>query len=518
MDTKIFVMTHKEISPLPSDIYIPLQVGKYGKPSFGYLSDDTGDNISAKNNSYCELTGIYWLWKNMSCDTIGICHYRRYFVHEENLLPKEDIENIISQFPIIVPCSLKVPDLNVYEQYKREHYAKDLLLCRDVISEKYPAYLPAFDYAMSISFITYANMWITKKEIFNRYCTWLFDILFEVEKRVDVSDYDDYQKRIMGFLSERLFRTWLFLQNEKIAEIPVKMMTPEDFFKKQNKADLISRYTRLALAPVLTLYQNQNIDNAYHSINTLNEEQKTPVWLFLPDEPETLPEVMQLCLKSIQQNLPPDKTSLYLITLDNCMNYVTLTDTIIQKFNANLIDLSMFSDILCAELLYRYGGMWIEPTYLIPKMLPKDFFNNSALFTLRHRNLSSLITGGNWTTDLWYTQKNSILFKFLTEAYWYYFENNDKFIDQHFSDYIITLAFNEIPYIKNLIENCEYMDKQTFILEKDINKKITEERIYNLNTNALFYKLNPENDYQKNTLTGELTLYGYLIKTFFYNV
>ena len=67
---------------MPEDkIYLPIHVGRVEKADLGYLGDDTGDNISAKNANYCELTGLYWAWKNLKCDYIGLCHYRRYFAH-----------------------------------------------------------------------------------------------------------------------------------------------------------------------------------------------------------------------------------------------------------------------------------------------------------------------------------------------------------------------------------------------------------------------------------------------------
>ena len=67
-------MTHKKIEAISDQMYIPLQVGSEGKEDYGYIRDNTGDNISAKNLNYCELTGIYWLWKNMECEVIGVCH------------------------------------------------------------------------------------------------------------------------------------------------------------------------------------------------------------------------------------------------------------------------------------------------------------------------------------------------------------------------------------------------------------------------------------------------------------
>lgn len=518
MDTRIFVITHKKIAPIPSDIFVPMQVGRYGKEDFGYLSDVAGDNISSKNSSYCELTGMYWLWKNMKCDIIGMCHYRRYFVKDEKLLDKAYIENTIEQFPIIVPSSMAVPDKNLYEQYNRMHYIKDLHICRSVIQKMYPEYLLAFDYAMNISFITYANMWITKKEIFDRYCKWLFDILFEAEKEIDISGYDDYHKRVMGFLSERLFRVWLFMQDEKIKEENVKMIAPEDFDNADKKVALISKYTKLMLDPIVQLHKNQTTDKSLAEPFECNDDfdRKIPVWVCWFQGEDDMPEIVKLCVESLKRNVPKNKAIIKFITLENCMKYVTFTNSIIDKVNKGLISLTLLSDILRAELLYRYGGMWIDATYFVSQKISDEFFERDKIFTLRFKNpiWSTDITKGNWSGNIWYTKKNNHLFRFLMEAFWYYFENNDKIVDYYFIDYIIALAFNEFPDIRNSLEECEYSNEKVFDLDKYMNKKVSDDRIQKLKTESIFYKLNRRNEYVKENIAGEQTVYGYLTKQY----
>ena len=98
--------------------------------------------------------------------------------------------------------------------------------------EKYPEYIDAFDKVMSDRSFYAFNMFISRKELFDSYYKWLFDILFELESRIDISSYDDYNKRIFGFLSERLFNVWLKYQDLKIKEIMV--YNSEEDFKKQN--------------------------------------------------------------------------------------------------------------------------------------------------------------------------------------------------------------------------------------------------------------------------------------------
>lgn len=213
-EVKIYVATHKMANFPKQDIYIPLHVGAEGKEDLGYLKDNTGDNISIKNKNYCELTATYWIMKNDNSDIVGLTHYRRYFFKNiysnsfKNILEKQEILEILKNYDIIVPKKTNL-DYNVKKQYEVVHHLKDLEECKNIIKEKYPQYEQAFNKIMNDYKMHTCNMFISKKKLFNEYYTWLFDILFELEKRVDISNYDDYNKRIYGFLSERLFNVWL---------------------------------------------------------------------------------------------------------------------------------------------------------------------------------------------------------------------------------------------------------------------------------------------------------------------
>lgn len=223
MDIRIFVAAHKHFHNIATEeIYLPLQVGREGKEALGYLTDHTGQNISHRNANYCELTGLYWMWKNISCDIIGLCHYRRYLVHDEKILTKAYIQEKMEQYDMILPNSSMSRYLNEYEHYCDKHMQKDLECCHEVIKERYPQYETAFLWTLSSNLISLGNIIITKKDILDAYCVWLFDILFEVDKRTDLREYDDYQKRIFGFLSERLLRVWVMMQRYHVLEENVK--------------------------------------------------------------------------------------------------------------------------------------------------------------------------------------------------------------------------------------------------------------------------------------------------------
>ena len=203
MDIQIYVISHllEDIEKTRNDsIYTPLFVGRNGRDNFGYCSDDNGDNISSKNPYFCELTGLYWIWKQSKADIIGLCHYRRYFVNEkDNLLEKDEIESILSDYDLIIPYFGTSLLENVYEDYDNEHYGKDLDLCRDLIERMTPEYLDSYDKVIYGNKLCHYNMFIAKKEIIDGYCEWVFPILFELEKEINAKDYDDYRKRSMAF-------------------------------------------------------------------------------------------------------------------------------------------------------------------------------------------------------------------------------------------------------------------------------------------------------------------------------
>lgn len=212
-DIRIYVMAHKSFEEPKDSIYIPMQVGAALHDSLGYLGDDTGDNISAKNPNYSELTGLYWMWKNgPKCDITGLCHYRRYFLAGEDgtLLGAGDYERILQRYDVVVTEGLLYQQgESVYDMYGEKHYHKDLDLTRAAVEKFYPEYLQAYDEVMQGRGMYYANMMATTQKRLNEYAEWLFTILFEVERNIDMTGYDDYNRRVFGFIAERMVLVWI---------------------------------------------------------------------------------------------------------------------------------------------------------------------------------------------------------------------------------------------------------------------------------------------------------------------
>ncbi|GAP72119.1 DUF4422 domain-containing protein [Candidatus Symbiothrix dinenymphae] len=216
---KIYIATHKKYLMPDDELYLPLHVGKRGKLNIGYRGDDDGENISVKNPSFCELTGLYWIWKNVNEDYIGLVHYRRYFSVTlyinrklypfESILNSDEITSLIPKYKIIVPRKQVYLIESLYSHYAHTHDKVHLDITRQIIEEKYPDYLIDYDKVSKQIYGYMFNMFIMDKSLLDSYCQWLFDILFELEKRVDISNLSTFQKRLFGRVSEILFNVWL---------------------------------------------------------------------------------------------------------------------------------------------------------------------------------------------------------------------------------------------------------------------------------------------------------------------
>jgi len=263
MNVKILVCCHKQDVMATFSPYMPIQVGKtISNVNLGVVGDDTGDNISSKNKSYCECTGLYWAWKNLKrVDVIGLCHYRRYFdFHHQVKRPynyrtypvsefgKLDLSVPESVIRKVVKGSVVVTEPNVYPysiwcDYSNCHYSTDIRVVHEIICEKgEQKYIDAFDESICKSNkLSHYNMFLMRWEDFDRYCAWLFSILEEAERRIDISHYDPVQGRIWGYLAERLMNVWLYAERKELIKKPLLWILDE---KLERMSPLHYMFTR----------------------------------------------------------------------------------------------------------------------------------------------------------------------------------------------------------------------------------------------------------------------------------
>ena len=226
----IYIATHKKINFDLPPIYKWVQVNaEKNGPWEGYLNDAEGDNISSKNDSYCELTALYRLWKHSTAEIQGLCHYRRflgkrlflslaeagdnYYFRKEKIanhvLQEEEILNFLERTDVLLARSLYPYPFTAFEDLQRFVYLKDIEAMMTIIEEEYPDYFEPLQKTLFSTNISYRNIFIAKKNFTDKYCSWLFPLLHKIEHRIDISNYDKNHRRIFGYFAEVLLNVYI---------------------------------------------------------------------------------------------------------------------------------------------------------------------------------------------------------------------------------------------------------------------------------------------------------------------
>ena len=267
---KIIVCAHKADYCKSDDIYMPIHVGKaLSNVELGYIGDDTGDNISKKNPSFCELTGMYWAWKNLkNVDYIGLNHYRRYFIQDKfknfkelyistvesekfETINKELILKSLHDSDVALPRR-KIFTTSIWKLWSKMHNEREIIILKEVFEEYYPDYLNSFDTIFRNNKASQYCMFITSWDNFDRYCNWIFDILFKLESKFNTIDAEYYRtSRIYGFLAEHLINVYVHKNKLRIKYLPVLQLGVESknvnmirYFGSRIKSELRYYYNR----------------------------------------------------------------------------------------------------------------------------------------------------------------------------------------------------------------------------------------------------------------------------------
>ncbi|MBQ1544630.1 MAG: DUF4422 domain-containing protein [Clostridia bacterium] len=248
-NVRIIVATHKDYRMPEDPMYLPLHVGAAIHDfDLDFARDDTGDNISDLNLSFCELTGLYWAWKHLDADYLGMVHYRRYFTVHLNagtdfdaVLQEPELQDILQTAKVVIPRKRYYFIETLYSHYEHTHYAEQLDMVRSILVDYYPDYLKSYDRVVSEKSGHMFNMMIMRRDLFQRYCAWLFDILFKLKDRLppELEELTGFQGRFYGRVSEIIFNVWLDYQLEHallkwsdVRELPVMVMERTNWPKK----------------------------------------------------------------------------------------------------------------------------------------------------------------------------------------------------------------------------------------------------------------------------------------------
>lgn len=260
MNIKLLIAMHKEYRVPKDDLYLPIHVGAAGKEILKagdnlIQRDDEGDNISEKNPYYCELTALYWAWKNLDAEAYGLVHYRRYFSNKGfiyrishspwgSILTNDETQSLMKNHDIIVPAKRNYVIETLYSHYAHTHDKAHLDKTLEIVREYYPDLAQYVEEAYVSRSGHMFNMCIMRRRYFNQYCGFLFDVLGKLEPEVNLEGLSAFDARLFGRVSEILFNAWINYmteENARIKTIPYVHMEKVDW-RRKGKNFLMAKY------------------------------------------------------------------------------------------------------------------------------------------------------------------------------------------------------------------------------------------------------------------------------------
>lgn len=485
-DVKIFLAYHKDSIRIKSDIFTPIHVGRNissidnRKNLSDIIGDDTGDNISYKNKNYCELTAQYWVWKNYhESEYVGFMHYRRllnfnlekhydedkwgcccdtffseyykrkYFLDDKHVREVTRSSDIITVEPWDVNNAGSKNLYDHYEHSDKKLFIKDYDNALDILRKKYPNYSDDIDIYNRGNYGYFTNIFIMKRNIYDEYCSWLFDILFELEKISDISNYNFQEARIYGYISEWLFGIFIThikrLNKYKVLELQKTIINNTD---KLNECINVcfscdNRYAKYLGVTITSILVNKNYDESIHMFvldGGITEENKTKIKSYVNSYNNTKIDFINIDT-SIFKNCPLDTipgTHLSLATYYRLILSSIINLDKILYLDCDIVVTSSLRELYCFDLADNYLAGVID-------ILFKDNTNRLGL--------SKYVSAGVILLNLKAWRRDR-----LEEKFFNFIKQNYSRILYHDQDVINCVCQEKICYVDKIwnAQTCEY--------------------------------------------------------------
>ena len=275
----------------------------------------------------------------------------------------------------------------------------------------------------------------------------------------------------------------------------------------KKKQKLILNYLYNNYSDLICNYRNHKSIG----LNDKDSINSKKIWVFWWQGYDNAPELIKTCIDSIVKN--NNNHEVVFITQDNIKEYLELPLYVIKKFEEGIISYTEFSDISRIGLLNKYGGLWLDATFLVTDVIPNEIFGYS-FYTGRLEtddNITSL-SSYRWNTAFMAGNASNTLFSFINDFNLKYWEREDYLIDYFLLDHIISIAYENIDFIKQQIDNVPINNPNLFKLNHQLNTEYNSESFQELIKNTIFHKLQRRQMFHDKTKANQLTYYGYIMK------
>lgn len=254
-------------------------------------------------------------------------------------------------------------------------------------------------------------------------------------------------------------------------------------------------------------------ENSVGIVKTYPQKPVT-VWTLWWQGELSAPELVKVCLDSQREAFKPLGIQVVVLTQENWKKYISLPKHILNKVSSGTITLTHFSDIIRAELLRKYGGIWIDATVYCTKPVPASILQRD-FFTVKTCEKSDALTRRRWTGFLMGGKPGMLLFNYMTEAFHYYWRTKNALAAYLLIDFVIAIAYERFPSVKEKIDQVEVSNPELRSMLRNLNKEYEQEEWEKLTAETVFLKLSYKSEFnggelRQKTPEGRLTYWGKL--------
>ena len=246
---------------------------------------------------------------------------------------------------------------------------------------------------------------------------------------------------------------------------------------------------------------------------TVGKNGRMPVWICWWQGISEAPELVQRCIARMEKMFG-DKADIRIITFDNYRQYIAFSETVAEKFNKGCISMTHLSDILRAQLLCRYGGLWIDATYYIWDDRFIDALCQFPFFTQKQGGeLNELdIVSGRWANNFMKGPAGFPLFGFMVEAFELFWSKYDEVLNYFLFDYIIAVCYEQLPEIRMIMGACPVNNRFSQVLADWGNEACDPHKLELLTADTWLFKLTYKKRFSMQTSDGQRTYYAALLE------
>ena len=442
-------------------------------------------------------------------EIVGFLFSSKCFLKYDIPLSEAYINEKFEKYDVIMPYYATLKSPNSYRHYEKlTKTTQHLDFVKEYIKNNCPEYLTACEYIYDAKIFSSADTVILRKKMLRKYLEFFVPCLEALHE-----EYDDVRDML---IHDWTFRIFLAANKIAVKEERAAKVNYDIFTNEAEKIKLKQKYIDMRLEPLISFRKNLGFETSLADIHEPEDdfEGKIPIFVCWFQGEQNMPQLIKACIESIKRHIPHDMTCFRLITMENVMQYVTFTEDVIKKFNDGIISYTHLSDLLRTELLYRYGGMWIDATYYISRDIPAEIFEDE-LFTIAFDKIlwGQDVIKSRWSSSFLYAKnKNNQVIQFLLEGLWQYWESENELIDYFVFDYIWDAGYRGFEKIKEQVDAVRKSPYAVYDLQMRMNQRYTLEENERIESDSFCYKLNRRNEYHYYNDFNHKTVYGNILE------